>query len=585
MAGKSAVMSVRIVADAKQASGELSRFERAIDGVESTLDKLTPYAAAAGAGLVAFGTMAVNAAAEAEQNFGAVETVFKGAADTVHAYAEQAANAVGMSSSSYEALAASIGGSLSKAGYSQDELAQKTNDLINAGADLSSVFGGDAKEASEAMGAALRGEFDSLERFGVFMSASAVEARMAAEGTDQLTGAAYEAAKKQATVNEIMEQAGAYAGNFAREADTAAGAQQRASAAYQDAVAALGEALLPTVTAVANKLAEMARWASENTDVIQTLGLGIGIFAAAVFAGQGALMAYNGAQAAIKIATQGWTAAQWVLNAALNANPIGLIVIAIAALVAAFIWAYNNVDWFRQGVDDALAWIGQAWDNTTRWISDTWNGAVNFVKEKWDGAVSWVSEKYNGLTNSARNAGSKIKQAYDDAANRVKNTWNGAITWVKNGFTNAQNVARSVVQGIVNYFRSLGNSMRNTFSGIISWINSIRNRISNIFSGFRLPSMPGWAKKLIGASGMPGMAWDSERGHYYAPRPEVLEAPFMLTADRNALLAPLGGLTPSVSAQQTTNVTVNFNGFVSDPLATAREIKRLLNQHTELVGA
>lgn len=585
MAGKSAVMSVRIVADAKQASGELSRFERAIDGVESTLDKLTPYAAAAGAGLVAFGTMAVNAAAEAEQNFGAVETVFKGAADTVHAYAEQAANAVGMSSSSYEALAASIGGSLSKAGYSQDELAEKTNELINAGADLSSVFGGDAKEASEAMGAALRGEFDSLERFGVFMSASAVEARMAAEGTDQLTGAAYEAAKKQATVNEIMEQAGAYAGNFAREADTAAGAQQRASAAYQDAVAALGQALLPTVTDVANKLAEMARWASENTGTIQALGAGIAIFVGAVFAGQGALMAYNGAQAAIKIATQGWAAAQWLLNAALNANPIALIVVAIAGLVAAFVWAYNNVESFRQGVDDALAWIGRAWDNTTAWIGRVWNGGVKGVKDTWNGAVNWVVKKYESLTTAARNVAGRISATYRTAARGVKDTWNVAVNWVANTFARLRAAAHFVVQGIVNYFRSLGQSMRNTFSGIISWINAIRNRISNIFSGFRLPRMPGWAKKLIGASAVVGMEWDSERGHYYAPRPDVLDAPFMLTADRFTPLAALGGGTPSVSAQQTVNVTVNFNGLVTDPIATAREIKRLLNQHTELVGA
>lgn len=196
-----------------------------------------------------FGTYAGKAAAEAEQNFGAVNTVFKNAASTVHDYAKTSAQSVGLSSSAYESLAASIGGSLSKAGYSQDELAQKTHGLISAGADLSSVFGGDAAGAAEAMGAALRGEFDSLEQYGVFMSAATVEARMAADGTDKLTGAAFEQAKQQAIVNEIMAQAGVYNGNFAREADTAAGAQQRAKAEFENAAATLGTLLLPAMTA------------------------------------------------------------------------------------------------------------------------------------------------------------------------------------------------------------------------------------------------------------------------------------------------------------------------------------------------
>ena len=58
MAGKSAVFSLRVVADAKQASGELSKLERAIQGVESGVDKMTPAASVAGAALVGFGAYA-----------------------------------------------------------------------------------------------------------------------------------------------------------------------------------------------------------------------------------------------------------------------------------------------------------------------------------------------------------------------------------------------------------------------------------------------------------------------------------------------------------------------------------------------
>lgn len=59
---------------------------------------------------------------------------------------------------------------------------------------------------------------------------------------------------------------------------------------------------------------------------------------------------------ASRVATGAYTAAQWLLNAALNANPISLIVVAIAALVAALVLAYNKSETFR-GIIEA-AWSG-----------------------------------------------------------------------------------------------------------------------------------------------------------------------------------------------------------------------------------
>jgi len=54
---------------------------------------------------------------------------------------------------------------------------------------------------------------------------------------------------------------------------------------------------------------------------------------------------------AVSAATKVWTAGQWLLNAALTANPIGLVVAGIALLVAGFILAYKKSDTFRSGVD------------------------------------------------------------------------------------------------------------------------------------------------------------------------------------------------------------------------------------------
>ncbi|MBM7052216.1 hypothetical protein [Rothia sp. ZJ1223] len=558
MAGKSAVMSVRFIADATRFSGELTKVEKAIAGVERGVEKLTPAATVAGGALVAFGAYAGQAAAEAEQNFGAVDTVFKGAADTVHSFAEAAAQSVGMSSSSYESLAASIGGSLSRAGYSQDELASKTNDLISAGADLSSVFGGDAAGAAEAMGAALRGEYDSLEQYGVFMSAAAIEARMAAEGTSELEGAAYDAAKQQATVNEIMAQAGAYQGNFAREADTAAGSQQRAAAEFQNAAATLGALLLPAMTAGANKLAEFARWAQENQDKVAALAIGIGVFVGSVFAAKGAIMAVQGAATAAKIATTAWTAAQWAFNAAMSANPIGLVIIAITALVAAVIWAYNNVDWFREGVDAALNWIKDAWSAAGEWIKNAWSAAVDWVKNTWNAGVDWVIQKFTQMIDNALFVAEFIADSFFQGVEAVKG-----------------------------YFESLYERVKGIFDSIGNFAGNIRDKIAGLFDGFKMPSMPDWAKKIMGGSTFAFGYELGDDGVYYAPGRGVdMEPPFMLTAATDGLapVMPSRGYQGQTVINNYHNYEFTLSDLNPDPIETARKIKDILQKSNHLVG-
>lgn len=78
-------------------------------------------------------------------------------------------------------------------------------------------------------------------------------------------------------------------------------------------------------------------------------------------------------------ATGAMTAAQWLLNAALNANPIGIIIVALLALVGAIVWAWNNVDWFRDAVLTAWEWIKNAiswaWENVILPIL-TWFGQL-----------------------------------------------------------------------------------------------------------------------------------------------------------------------------------------------------------------
>ncbi len=70
-----------------------------------------------------------------------------------------------------------------------------------------------------------------------------------------------------------------------------------------------------------------------------------------------ALAAYVVATKIIGAATKIWSAAQAVLNAIMSANPIGLIVLAIAALVAAILWVVNKTEGWGEQWDATLSWM------------------------------------------------------------------------------------------------------------------------------------------------------------------------------------------------------------------------------------
>jgi phage-related protein len=330
-------------------------------------------------------------------------------------WADNSAQAVGLSKTQYATLAAQVGASLKSTGISVDEAAQKTNNLITVGSDLAATFGGTTNDAVDALGAALRGEFDPLERFGIALTQSKINADLAAKGQDGLTGSALAAAKQQAILEEITKQSADATGQFGRESDTAAGAAQRQKAEWENLQAELGTNLLPIMTQVGGALQSVTQWASEHTGVVMVLVGVVGGLAAAVYLVNGAIAAYK----AIALIATG---VQWAWNAALTANPIGIIIVAIAAFVAAIVILWNKSDAFRNFFIGVWNSIKNAVGSAVTWISGVWNGLVNAFST----AGSRIGAIFSGIGNA-------ISSAFRTAFNFVARIWNNTVGRI--GFT------------------------------------------------------------------------------------------------------------------------------------------------------
>ena len=95
------------------------------------------------------------------------------------------------------------------------------------------------------------------------------------------------------------------------------------------------------------------------------------------------------------------TAAQWALNIALDANPIAIVILAIAGLVAAFVWAYEKVDWFRNGIN----WV---WDTLKKFGAfllmtnpfTFWIGALILLYQHFDQIKAVVMNLWHTIASS-----------------------------------------------------------------------------------------------------------------------------------------------------------------------------------------
>lgn len=162
-------------------------------------------------------------------------------------------------------------------------------------------------------------------------------------------------------------------------------------------------------------------FAAQYSDVLIPLALAIGGVALVVKAVTAATSAWAAIQAVVRAATVVWTGVQWLLNAALTANPIGLVIVAVAALVAAIVWVATQTTWFQDLWNVVWGGIQAAAGAVIDWLVD---------------AFWWLAQKSQamgeGIENAFSTVADAIKGAFRSAFNAIANLWNstvGRLSW------------------------------------------------------------------------------------------------------------------------------------------------------------
>lgn len=226
------------------------------------------------------------------------------------------------------------------------------------------------------------------------------------------------------------------------------------------------------------------------------------------------------AEAANAAATMGASGAFGIFNAVLSANPIGLIVTAVAALTAGLVWFFTQTETGQQIWSSFVDWIKEAWQGIADFFVGIWSGISEGASTLWDGVVTtwnayieslkamWnaVATFFSGLWVSIREAASvawtaittavmTIVQPFIDGFMNVWNNISDGLTQIWEGikmiFQGTWEFIKSIFLGailiiidlVTGNFDQLGTDLSLIWEGIQNGVSMIWEGIKTYFSG------------------------------------------------------------------------------------------------------
>lgn len=243
-------------------------------------------------------------------------------------------------------------------------------------------------------------------------------------------------------------------------------------------------AIRDIVSSIADAVGSFVGFIVDNSEVILATiaGIGTGML---VWNVASIIHGVVGAIKAFKLANEGATIAQWALNMAMNANPIGIIVALIAGLVAAFIVLWNTSDEFRE------FWIN-LWEKIKEYVGVAIDFIVELFTGLWDTVSGVVSNIYEFIVNiftTVRDFISKVINAivgfFSGMWKKIVTILTPAINWFTKLFSSIYETLKSIIDVIIGLIKGTWKLITTIFGVALSWFTDyVINPVKNAFSKF-----------------------------------------------------------------------------------------------------
>lgn len=500
--------------------------------------------------IIDFGKEIVNAAATVAAETSAFDQIMGDYTSNARDKLNAVADATGVMSTRMQGHFTSLSAKFKGLGFGVEDATDMAQRGLTLAADASAFWDMSLDDSASHLNSFINGSYEGGEAIGLFandtqLAMYAVQQGLVASTSDW---ASLDEATKQATrleyAENMMAMSGA-TGQAARESGEYANVQANLTEKWRQFKAQIGEPLLQNIVlpamellsgivdTLSQKFEVLQQWVSEHEETLRILGTVLGVVTAAI-------VAYNiamGAMSIIKIVTtalNGMTVAQYALNLAMSLNPIGLIIAAIGALVAAFVALWNNCEPFRQfwidlwnGIKNAAKavadWFVQAWQDIGTFFTVTvpgwfqsfkdffvniFNDLVEKNRQAWEKQKEVVTNVWNAISSFFVNIFTSIRDFFVNTWNSIKdffvNTYNTmlqksaeSLQKQKEFFTNVWTAISSffvnIFTSIKNFFVNTWNGIKNTTTNVVTGIKdkitsvftNVKNTVTNVWEGIK----------------------------------------------------------------------------------------------------
>ena len=264
---------------------------------------------------------------------------------------------------------------------------------------------------------------------------------------------------------------------------------EKAQLRHNEAMASIGASLEPISTVLTNLgatlletiapiVTEIVQFVLDNLPVIGPIVTGIatalGVLAAAL---------------AIQGIISGVSKAFALLNTTMLANPIVLIVAAIAGLVAAFVGLWNNCEDFRDFWNKLWDGIKKAFSKVVEWLRNTaasigqfFSNAWQGIKNVWSAVGGFFSGIWDGIKTTFASVGSWFGNLFLSAWDGIKNVWSAVGGFFSGIWSGIKSTFASVGSWFGNLFRSAWQGISNAFASVGSFFSGVWSKIKSAFS-------------------------------------------------------------------------------------------------------
>lgn len=271
-----------------------------------------------------------------------------------------------------------------------------------------------------------------------------------------------------------------------------------------------GELLMPAIKQIVGWVQKFVDWLNGLSEGTQNTVVTIALLAAAlgpvlivigkVISAVGTIMTVVPKITGVINTVKGAFAA---LNTTMLANPIVLIIAAIAALVAAFIYLWNNCDGFRQ------FWI-DLWENVKQVAITVWNAIKEFFSQVWEAIKTIFSTVFEVIKTLVTTYFNLYKTIIETVFNVIKTVITTIWEAIKGVFTTVFNVIKTLVTTYFNIYKTIIQTVLTVIQTVITTVwNTIKTVITTVLNAIKTIFSTVWnaIKTIISAvvSGIKGL--------------------------------------------------------------------------------